>query len=280
MSVLTRLSAFVHAAPPQRELFAPAVAPSAALPAAGPAALEAEADDHALTAFDIGREYARHALVPPPQHLHPESPVRQGWQAGRALFGRRTLPARPAVRAWLGLRLAAWQRGEAVETTQFNADLLRRLAVPRCPVTREALHAPGDAPARATDGRPVPVRLNAGAAWAAGHVAVLAERAAAARGTADAATLMARVAATDIAAEAGRLSPAEALRLAVLVSFVTPLPHEQAVQVPLAVLPPPRVRLLNAAQALQAMVTIKKKLKGRRNGKKTNTNKNKKPIKR
>ena len=45
-------------------------------------------------------------------------------------------------------------------------------------------------------------------------------------------------------------------RLAVLMSFVTPLPHEQAARLPLLVLPPNRLRLLNPVQALQAVVTL------------------------
>jgi hypothetical protein len=45
-------------------------------------------------------------------------------------------------------------------------------------------------------------------------------------------------------------------RLAVLMSFVTPLKHDEAACLPLLVLPPNRLRLLNAAQALQAVVTL------------------------
>jgi hypothetical protein len=44
-------------------------------------------------------------------------------------------------------------------------------------------------------------------------------------------------------------------RLSALRSFATPLPFAEAVRVPLAVLPPNRVRVLNAAQGLQALVT-------------------------
>ena len=44
-------------------------------------------------AFELGWDYAHRAVVPPAEHLHPLSPVRQGWDAGRDCFGRRTLQA-------------------------------------------------------------------------------------------------------------------------------------------------------------------------------------------
>jgi hypothetical protein len=46
------------------------------------------------------------------------------------------------------------------------------------------------------------------------------------------------------------------LRLAVLASFATPLPHAQAALLPLRVLPPNRVRVINPVQALQVMLTL------------------------
>ncbi|MFO1269065.1 MAG: hypothetical protein U1F67_21345 [Rubrivivax sp.] len=45
-------------------------------------------------------------------------------------------------------------------------------------------------------------------------------------------------------------------RLAALRSFATPLPQADAARLPLAVLPPNRVRVLNAAQALQVLLTL------------------------
>ena len=45
------------------------------------------------TGFELGWDYAHYAGVPPTEHLHPLSPVRQGWEAGRECFGRRTLLA-------------------------------------------------------------------------------------------------------------------------------------------------------------------------------------------
>jgi hypothetical protein len=45
-------------------------------------------------------------------------------------------------------------------------------------------------------------------------------------------------------------------RLATLLSFVTPLAHEEAARLPLRALPPARVRLLNPIQGLQALITL------------------------
>ena len=55
--------------------------------------------------FAIGWAHAQHGIVPPVEHLASASPVRHGWQAGRAAFARRTLAVTPAVRQWLQLRL-------------------------------------------------------------------------------------------------------------------------------------------------------------------------------
>jgi len=188
----------------------------------------ADADAHTRLesdGFAIGWEHARHGVVPPPAHLANDSPVREGWQAGRAAFARRSLPATPAVRQWLQLRLAAWQHGLAFEAVQVTPHYLKQLAVTHCPITRETL---GDAPIER-------VRRDAGVA--AGNLAMLGERV--------------------IQARAGRgvLADSEARRLAVLESFVTPLAHEDACALPLLVLPPNRLRLFNPVQALQALLT-------------------------
>ena len=59
------------------------------------------------TGFELGWDYAHYGTVPPTDHLHPLSPVRQGWEAGRDSFGRRTLQANRFTRKWLQLRLNA-----------------------------------------------------------------------------------------------------------------------------------------------------------------------------
>jgi hypothetical protein len=66
------------------------------------------------TGFELGWDYAHYGTVPPADHLHPLSPVRQGWEAGRDSFGRRTLQAHRFTRKWLQLRLNAWLRGSCV----------------------------------------------------------------------------------------------------------------------------------------------------------------------
>ena len=49
---------------------------------------------------------------------------------------------------------------------------------------------------------------------------------------------------------------AQQARLAILESFATPLPHDEAARLPLLVLPPARLRLLNPVQALQALLSL------------------------
>ena len=39
------------------------------------------------TAFELGWDYAHYRLTPPPEALADGHPVRQGWQAGSAVFG-------------------------------------------------------------------------------------------------------------------------------------------------------------------------------------------------
>ena len=63
---------------------------AATLPATATAGAGAAPD---ATGFEIGWDHARHRLTPPLAHLHAASPVRQGWQAGHAIFGARALEA-------------------------------------------------------------------------------------------------------------------------------------------------------------------------------------------
>ena len=140
--------------------------------------------------FEVGWDHARHGLAlpvatnPDPDANH--SVLRQGWLAGRATFGHRTgRPAR-AVRHWLGLRLQAWSQGRAFEGVLVTPRLLAQLEVSHCPVTREPLtqgeSQPGDA---------VVMVLNQGAGCAAGNLAMVSRRVAAARGSCSAEQAMA-----------------------------------------------------------------------------------------
>ena len=197
--------------------------------------------------FDIGWDHARHGLPPPPEQPLDGNPLVQGWHAGRACFGARTLGASRRVRLWLALRLHAWQRGRAFELAELTPHYLGQLEVSHCPITRQPLAQAGMSVDRVCDR----------AGYAAGNLAMMsvqANRAKAALGC-DEALQRARQAEL---AEDGRidgLDTAAWTRLAVLISFVTPLPHAQAARLPLRVLPPNRLRLLNPVQGLQALVT-------------------------
>jgi hypothetical protein len=209
----------------------------------------AEAGD--VTGFEIGWDHAHHGLVPPAELLLDGTPIGQGWRAGKAVFGRRTLAATRAVRQWLQLRSSAWKRGVAFEGTQVTAHYLAQIEASHCPVTRQPMRGVAGQP-----DSPWIQRLHEGAGYAAGNLATISQRAASMK-LEDAREALRRAARIDAGIEdAGELSPAEHWRLAVLASFVTLMPFGEAARIPLRVLPPNRVRLLNAVQGLQALVTL------------------------
>jgi hypothetical protein len=201
--------------------------------------------------FDIGWDHAHHGLVPPAELLHQGTPVMQGWLAGKAVFGRRTLTTSRATRQWLATRLLAWRSGIHFETQQLNANHFAQIHTERCPVQRSLL---GGAPGQ--DDAAVVERLNPQAGYAAGNLAVISQIAARAAQDVDlmGAVRQARVQEAGAPASAG-LETGAWWRLAVLRSFATPLPFHEAARLPLAVLPPNRVRLLNAVQGLQTLIT-------------------------
>lgn len=208
-----------------------------------------------LTGFDIGWDHAHHGLVPPPEHLFDGNPVRQGWQAGKACFGAHTLGASRRVRQWLQLRLRAWQRGIAFELAQVTPHYLGQIEVALCPITRQRL---GNTQATVD-------RVCDHAGYAAGNLAMISIVAHRAKGgiTWDEALVNAQRAEGARAdsregGDGGRVAGLDAVawsRLAVLISFVTPLAHAQASRLPLLLQPPNRLRLLNPVQGLQALVT-------------------------
>lgn len=212
------------------------------------------ADPSFQTGYGIGWDHARHGLVPPPRHLLPGHPIRQGWQAGRRAFARRTLATHPGVHLWLGLRLEAWERNLTFEDLLVTPRFLAQLITPRCPVTREPLAA----------GQGRVVRLNQAAGYAAGNLVMVSARVAQALDGLDLAA--AQAAATQARASddglCQPLSGAEWDRLATLISLATPLAPEQAATLPLHALPPNRVRVLNPVQGLQAWVTLQVELDG------------------
>jgi len=219
------------------------------------------------TGFEIGWDFAHYRLTPPVAHLHAENPVRQGWSAARAVFGARTLRPGRAVRQWLQLRLAAWQHGLAFEGVQVTPNFLAQLQVDECPVTRTALT---DGSGTHTDA--VITRLNPNAGVAAGNLLMLSQAALEAKSNHSWQSALdnARRLETGAAPQTGDASQTgdapqmaqidglgaiEWARLALLISLVTPLDHAQAATLPLLVLPPNRLRVLNPVQALQVMLT-------------------------
>lgn len=204
-----------------------------------------EASAHERTGLALGRDYALHGITPPIAHLYPQSPLQRGWLAARSRPVR--TPASPQVELWLSLRTHAWARGRSFEDIQLTPHHLAQLDTSHCPITRESL---GD------DNRSID-RVRDDAGYAAGNLAVMSRRANQAKGS------RAHPALVDMAASCaagpitriGGLTQADWERLAVLSSFLTPLSHQEAAQIPLRVLPPNRLRLFNPIQALQAFVT-------------------------
>jgi hypothetical protein len=207
---------------------------------------------HERIGFELGWDYAHYRLAPPAPYALEPSPLRDGLLAGQASFGSRTLLASRHVRKWLQLRLHAWLRGRSVELTQVTPNYLRQIDTSHCPITRVALSS---ATLEASDASVDRVRNDAG--YAAGNLAVMSTRAnhaKGARGFRDALALVARIEAEGLA-EIDGLTAAQWSRVAVLASFVEPLAHDEALTLPMLVLPPNRLRLFNPAQALQALVS-------------------------
>ncbi|MFN9764297.1 MAG: hypothetical protein ACK57L_04145 [Pseudomonadota bacterium] len=215
-------------------------------------AAEETADPVAAAGFEVGFEHARYGLAPPASLLLDCTPVGQGWRAGRAVFGRRPRPATAAVRQWLELRTEAWRAGVVFEPLQLTPQFLARIRVDRCPVLRLALGGGRHDPAAACV-----ERLNPRGGYAAGNVALLSRAALTAGAGVDHTEAVRRARrAQDEGAERGGLDAGAWWRLAALRSYATPLPFPEAAALPLAVLPPSRVRLLNAVQGLQALLTL------------------------
>ena len=207
---------------------------------------------HEHIGFELGWDYAHYRVTPPAPYAQEPSPLRDGLLAGQAAFGLRTLAATTHVRKWLQLRLHAWLRGRSVELVQVTPNYLRQIDVSHCPVTRTAL---SNATLESTDASIDRVRNDAG--YAAGNLAVLstkANHAKGAHGFRDALRFVQQIEAERLPGLGG-LTAEQWARVAVLCSFVEPLPHDEACALPLLALPPNRLRLFNPAQALQAFVS-------------------------
>lgn len=209
------------------------------------------ADGVDATGFQIGWDHAHHGLVPPPELLLEGTPLGQGWRAGKAVFGQRVLPAQRSTRRWLALRTAAWRAGIPFEGGQVTAHYIGQIDAERCPVLRVALGGAAGAPEAA-----VIERLNPQAGFAAGNLATLSQSAVRARAGLDLLETVRRARRAQTCGEAvAGLDAGAWWRLAALRAYATPLPFHEAARLPLAVLPPNRVRLLNAPQGLQALLT-------------------------
>lgn len=227
-------------------------------PCAEPRAPTALLTTHEHIGFELGWDHAHYGVTPPAPYAQEPSPLRHGWLAGEAAFGARTLTPTGAVRQWLQLRLHAWLRGRSVELFQVTPNYLQRLEVGHCPITREALG--GDA----TDRREASIdRVRSDAGYAAGNLVMMSARAQVAKAAhrfADAHAVARRLEAdhsrgnTALLQHDG-LSALQWSRMAVLCSFVEPLSHARACELPLLVLPPNRLRLFNPVQALQAFIS-------------------------
>jgi len=229
------------------------VAPDAqrpALAAAGPAPAGFEAEG-----YRIGWEHARYQTTPPADHLHAGHPVRQGWEAGRSAFTGRTLTATRASRMWLELRLQAWLRGRAFEEVMVTPRFVAQIDVPTCPVLQRPLTHSAQGALAPSDAVVMP--LYEGAGCAAGNLAVVSRRAAQARSAMSAPEMaeIVRRLETGDAEEVAGLDLTAWRRLATLTSLATP-PGPQPALRPLHVLPPPRVRVLNPLQGVQALLTM------------------------
>lgn len=207
------------------------------------------------TGFELGREHARHGVSPAAELLARHAALREGWEAGRRVFEGRTRPATSAVRQWLALRTGAWLQARHFDTLTATPHYLAQLAGSHCPVTREALSPadPTTSPAPA-----VIERVYEDAGYAAGNLACLSRRAVAAKAGLSCEDALENVRQID-AQGLGTIDGLNALqwaRLAVLVSMATPLPHARAASLPLLVLPPNRLHLVNPIQGVQALVTM------------------------
>lgn len=160
-------------------------------------------------------------------------------------------PARAGMRRWWHLQGRARRAGRPVEPVLVTPHFVRRLAAGHCPVTREPLSE------RSAQVQP----LRRDASVAAGHLTLLGPVAAAALAARPGWTAAWTTADRLAAADSGRstelgMGAAAWRRLALLQSFVQPLTPAQAAWLPLLVVPPPRLRVIGAAQALQVALTL------------------------
>jgi hypothetical protein len=224
-----------------------------------PAAAEPPRPAPVAAGFELGWDHARHGLVPPADLLAPDSPVCQGWMAGRAVSGRRAPTAPRLLRRWLALRTAAWREGAAFDAAALTPQHLARLEVTHCPVLRQTLGGTSDDPLGA-----VVQPLDAARGWTAGNLVMLSRAAAAAlRATPPAEALRH---AQRLTLDPGAVSPAHPAldaaawgRLATLRAMALDapdLPWHEAAALPGHVLPPPDLTPRHALLRLRASLAL------------------------
>lgn len=207
-------------------------------------------------AFQLGWDHAHHGQRPALEAIAAHPALKQGYQTGVAVFGRRTLKATAATRFWLNARLDALEHGRHFDAERVNARYLEQLDTRWCPVTRQPMRliAPApDTPATAgassrphvqalpsQAGQAVLARLRPDAGDVPGHLVALGRTAWLA---------MSRL------GSGHRLDADQRARLDTLRSFADPLDHDAARRIPLRVLPPNRLHLHNPVQALQAVAS-------------------------
>ena len=203
------------------------------------------ADHGDRTGFELGWDHAHHGLVPAPELLLQGTPVSQGWLAGKAVFGRRTLVSTRFTRQWLLLRTDAWLRGIPFNREHITPQTLAQIEPACCPITRQRL---GGAEHALTV-----ELLQPSLGYVAGNLVVMGAAAAAARAGCGFGQAIAHVRA---GVELQGLDSAAWWRMAALLSLATPLSHLDAARLPLRVLPPNGVRAVNPAQRLQILLTM------------------------
>ena len=222
-------------------------------PAQQDAGRGAEADDP--VAFGIGWDHARHGLLPDSALMFASRALGQGWQAARSAFGRRVLPARRSVRRWLALRLQAWVEGAGYDELQLTPHYLQQIEASHCPVTRRPLGGDGDH-------APCISRLRQDAGYGAGQLVVLSRLARDAMLGVDLAEAQQRAArllratTADAHLHSG-LDAGDWSRLVCLMGFARHEGPSEGAPFPLHVLPPNRVRVLQARQGLQVLLTLR-----------------------
>lgn len=200
--------------------------------------------DSAETGRRLGHDFHRFSRLPAQPHW--PAAVQEGFDEAAARHGRR-VPGDRFQRKWLQLRLGAWLRHRVV-ADDVTPELLRRLDITHCPVTRELLtHGTQADTDWSID------RLNNDGAYAASNLAVMSVRANRAKGDRSFEQVLAcaeQPQATD------GLTPAQWLRLAVLMegpAFAT-CQHLAPVLPLCAPLPACSVRL--ALQQIQRLFTL------------------------